>query len=188
MNSAAEILKNVDECISELEKTCTVVYGWRTYYKRFKIRDVCDKLSIFDWWDEYLSYSQLLSMHEFLETAIKYGYTGYVCFKVGASGCSHGMWAHKAESDTDSAPDGEYLFHSFRHEDNYWVICFGDGTESRDLNKRDLKKVMANLDAFRMAEKKRLQELDGQIVEGLSAIHDILTEIHGALKESKKEE
>lgn len=184
MNSAAEILKNVDECISELEKTCTVIYGWRTIYKRFKIRDVCDKLSIFDWWDEYLSYTQLLSMHEFLETAIKYGYTGYVCFKVGMKGCAHGMWAHKAENDTDSAPDGEFLFHSFRNGDNYWVIDFGDGTQSRDLNKRDLKKILANVDACRMAEKKRLQELNGQI---LSDMHDILTEIHSILKESKEE-
>ena len=184
---ASTVLGQVNILLKELDESKTVVYGWpgtRTYYKRYRIREVCDRLSIFDWWNEYLSYSQLKSMRDFLVTAIKYGYTGYVCFKVGATGCAHGMWANKEESTDGYSPDGEYLYHSFRCEDNYWVIGFGDGTQSRDLNKRDLKKILSNVEAYRIAEKKRLQELNGQIIEGL---HDILNDIHNILKESKEE-
>ncbi len=188
--TASTVLGQVNILLKELDESKTVVYGWRgnrTYYKRYRIREVCDRLSIFDWWNDFLSYSQLKSMRDFLVTAIKYGYTGYVCFKVGATGCAHGMWANKVESTDGYSPDGEYLFHSFRCTDDYWVIGFGDGTQSRDLNKRDLKKIMANLDAYRMAEKKRLQELDSQIVKGLSDIHDILNDIHNVLKKSDEE-
>ena len=77
-------------------------------------------LSIFDWWNEKLSLSQLKQMKNFLNTAIKLGFTGYVCFKVGAAGCSHGMWAHKEETTDGYSPDGDVLFHSFRSGDNYW--------------------------------------------------------------------
>jgi len=190
--TAASVLEQVEKYIKECESTKLVHrQSYRglthTVYKRFEIREVCDDLSIFDWWGDDLSYSQLLSMHEFLETAIKYGYTGYVCFKVGATGCSHGMWAHKQESLDGYSPDGEFLFHSFRCTDNYWSIDFGDGTQSRDLSKRDLKKILANLDAYRMAEKKRMQELDSQIVKGLSDMHNILKDIHNMLNKSNEE-
>lgn len=134
MNNA-EVLKNIEEMLKEAEETKrTEEYypnGWyrswnkktRTVYKKWKIWDVCDKLGIFDWWNEYLSVSQLKQMKTFLETAAKLGFNGYVCFKVGATGCSHGMWAHKAESTNGYSPDGECLHHSFRTGDNYWDYC-----------------------------------------------------------------
>lgn len=96
--------------------------------KTWRIDDVYDRLSIFDWWHDKLSLSQLKQMRSFLKTAGELGYNGYVCFKVGAAGCSHGMWANKAESETGYSPDGEFLFHSFRSGDNYWDVRLADGT------------------------------------------------------------
>ena len=97
--------------------------SWHWEYKSFyafKISAVHSELSIFDWWNETLSMSQLKQMKKFVETAIKLGFNGYVCFKVGATGCAHGMWAHKEESTDGYSPDGDTLYHSFRSEDNYW--------------------------------------------------------------------
>lgn len=129
--NANEALKNVNILISDLEdatknnwcdhKRMTYV-GW-SGKKAYRIGKICGEVGIFDWWNENLSLSQLKQMRNFLTTAIKLGYTGYVCFKVGASGCSHGMWAHKKESTTGYSPDGACLFHSFRSGDNYWDAC-----------------------------------------------------------------
>ena len=125
-----EALRNVNLAIVNLERAENnhrlmegmqwKGYSWKPVYR---ISDVYDKLGIFDWWNETLSMSQLKQMKSFLITAIKLGYTGYVCFKVGASGCSHGMWAHKNESTTGYSPDGACLFHSFRSGDDYWDAC-----------------------------------------------------------------
>lgn len=126
--NAQNVLNNVNKCIEELEHANTgygcdfsrMAYkGWSNK-KVFVIRKVYDELSIFDWWNDNLSLSQLKQMKSFLETAIKLGFTGYVCFKVGAKYCSHGMWAHKEESTNGYSPDGDVLFHSFRCGDNYW--------------------------------------------------------------------
>jgi len=130
--NANEALKNVNILISDLEdanannwcdyKRMTYV-GWSGNKKAYRIGKIYDEVGIFDWWNEKLSLSQLKQMRNFLTTAIKLGYTGYVCFKVGASGCSHGMWAHKKESTTGYSPNGAVLFHSFRSGDNYWDAC-----------------------------------------------------------------
>ena len=131
MKNAKEILTNVNECITELESVTSwtqlkdhngriLEKGYSGKNFVFSIGKVCDELSIFDWWNETLSKSQLKQMKKFLETAISLGFTGYVCFKVGASGCSHGMWAHKKESTDGYAPFGDVLFHSFRSGDNYY--------------------------------------------------------------------
>ena len=129
--NANEILKNIERAIEELETANSrgncggmnyermVWKGW-TGKKAFKIAAVCEELSIFDWWNETLSISQLKQMRTFLKQAIKLGFTGYVSFKVGAAGCSHGMWAHKEESTDGYSPDGDVLFHSFRAGDNYF--------------------------------------------------------------------
>lgn len=129
--NANEALTNVNILISDLEdainnnwcdfKRMTYV-GW-SGKKAYRIGKIYGEVGIFDWWNENLSLSQLKQMKSFLTTAIKLGYTGYVCFKVGASGCSHGMWAHKKESTTGYSPDGACLFHSFRSGDNYWDAC-----------------------------------------------------------------
>lgn len=120
-----EVLKNVEKRIaeSEAQRAKLPYYG----FKKFRIREVCNELSIFDWWNEYLSLSQLKQMRSFLITAGKLGYNGYVCFKVGAAGCAHGMWASKAESTNGYSPDGECLYHSFRSGDNYYDVQLADG-------------------------------------------------------------
>lgn len=122
-----EALRNVNLAIVNLERAENnhrlmegmqwKGYSWKPVYR---ISDVYDKLGIFDWWNETLSMSQLKQMKSFLEKAIKLGFTGYACFKVGAKYCSHGMWAHKNESTDGYSPDGDCLFHSFRSGDNYW--------------------------------------------------------------------
>ena len=89
--------------------------GWS-----LQISSVYKDLSIFDWWNNTLSMSQLKQMKAFLERAIMLGFNGYACFKVGAVGCSHGMWAHKKESTDGYSPDGDVLHHSFRNGDNYF--------------------------------------------------------------------
>lgn len=123
MKNRFEIAEAVAKKIAELENWKAT----RGYSKKFRIDDVYDELSIFDWWNDYLSLSQLKEMQKFLKVAEKMGYNGYVCFKVGAAGCSHGMWAHKNETTTGYSPDGEALYHSFRSGDNYWDAELPDG-------------------------------------------------------------
>ena len=121
--NAREALNNTVELIQYMELFKTQ-HG---YSKKVPISEVCEDLGIFDWWNEYISVSQLNQMKKFLEKAIDLGYEGYVCFKVGAAGCSHGMWAHKNESTTGYSPDGACLYHSFRGGDNYWDVRFDNG-------------------------------------------------------------
>ena len=121
-------------------------YGWKPVYK---ISGVCNGLSIFDWWNEDLSISQLKKMEEFLHKAIELGYTGYVCFKVGAAGCSHGMWASKVESTDGYSPDGETLFRGFRNGDyNSWDACLADGTW--------LHEIVTETDTFTLKQVKNM--------------------------------
>lgn len=132
--NAQAILEQVQAHIQELEEKnltggYTVGADWARYSHKgydyhkgwtFKMDSVYEALSIFDWWNETLSLSQLKQMEKFLKKAIQFGFTGYVCFKVGAKHCSHGMWAHKQESINGYSPEGDCLFHSFRAGDNYW--------------------------------------------------------------------
>lgn len=131
--NAAKVLENINKAIAELDAQTnngyTVPMNWERFCHkgydsysgwRFNMNSVCDELNIFDWWNETLSMSQLKQMKKFVETAISLGFTGYVCFQVGAKGCSHGMWAHKNESTTGYSPRGDKLFHSFRSGDNFY--------------------------------------------------------------------
>lgn len=134
--NAKECLVNVEKLIEELDMANKAKYGGMNYNrmawkgwsskKVFKIKAICDECGIFDWWNETLSISQLKQMKTFLKQAIKLGFTGYVCFKVGAAGCSHGMWAHKEESNDGYSPKGDVLFHSFRSGDNYFDMKLND--------------------------------------------------------------
>ena len=128
--NAAKVLENVNACIEEMETSFSAErMTWMRGHWVFKIDAVYDELSIFDWWHDTLSMTQLKQMKNFLENAIKLGYTGYACFKVGASWCSHGMWAHRLESTDGYSPkEGGCLFHSFRYGDNYYGVKFNDGT------------------------------------------------------------
>lgn len=121
----AEVNKMIEESITHRNK-----FG---SYKTWRIYDVCDRLSIFDWWNEKLSTSQLKQMKSFLNLAGELGYNGYVCFKVGAKHCSHGMWASKAESTDGYSPDGACIYHSFRTGDNYYDCEFPTGKWAHDL-------------------------------------------------------
>lgn len=79
-----------------------------------KINDVYEELSIFDWWKDKLTVSDMKAMQSFMREAILLGYDGRVAFKVGASGCSNGMWAYTEESSAEGyAPDSDYLYRSF---------------------------------------------------------------------------
>ena len=126
--NAYEVLNKVERYISLLEvaksgkgydfKGGMTLKGYTGV--AYCISAVYDNLSIFDWWNEDLSLAQLKSMRRFLKQSIKLGFTGYVCFKVGAAGCAHGMWAFKNQSTDGYSPDGDCLYHSFRSGDNYW--------------------------------------------------------------------
>ena len=89
-----------------------------------EIRQVYDDLSIFDWWPERLTITHMKQMRTFLKEAIKLGYDGYVCFKVGASGCANGMWAYKEDGKVDGgsvySPDGDLIYRSFTPDYTYW--------------------------------------------------------------------
>lgn len=125
--NAKECLINVENLINELEAANNYMgpsdfsrMTWKGCKRVFKISAVYNECGIFDWWNENLSISQLKQMRSFLKQAIKLGFNGYVCFKVGAKYCSHGMWAHKEESSDGYSPEGDVLFHSFRSGDNYY--------------------------------------------------------------------
>lgn len=112
--NAKEVLKVVEEKIKEVEA--------KNYNKYLRISEVCNELSIFDWWNNKLSLTKLKDMRKFLKEAIKLGYIGYVCFKVGATGCANGMWAHTTETTDGYSPESDFLYKSFTPEYNYWQI------------------------------------------------------------------
>lgn len=118
----------VAECVAKRIKELEDFKARSGYAKKIAIIDVCDELSIFDWWKDYLSLSQLKQMKKFLDLAEKLGYNGYVCFKVGAKYCSNGMWAHKEETTTGYSPDGECLYRSFTPEYTAFDRKFEDGS------------------------------------------------------------
>ena len=119
-----EVLNNVEKYLGEID----------TYRDKFcQMEDVYEELGIFDWFKNYLTKTDLKGMRKFLREAIKLGYTGYVCFKVGTSGCANGMWAYKAESTTGYSPVGECLYKSFTPDYEYWCVEFADGIWSSEI-------------------------------------------------------
>ena len=128
-------------------------------YCRVPMREVCRELSIFDWWVDDLTLSRLKEMRTFLREAIKLGYTGYVCFKVGATGCANGMWANKLPTTNGYSPDGcDFLYRSFTPDYTYWDITYADRDDGDDrlsyrlgkeydalVTKKDLENALAEL-------------------------------------------
>lgn len=147
--NAQEVLENINKCIAEIRNGIEFYWRYPRYARTrsgnvgFKIREVCEELSIFDWWNEELSMSQLKQMRAFVKTAIKLGFTGYVCFKVGATGCSHGMWAAKDESLDGYSPKCDTLFHSFRCDENNWSICLNDKWGAYNMTLAEIKDAIA---------------------------------------------
>lgn len=134
--NASEVLANVEAMLMDATTNKVKVRDWSHYTciryryvnKKWRIAEVYNDLGIFDWWNEYLSVSQLRQMRDFLKAAIKRGFTGYVCFKVGATGCANGMWAYTKESTAGYSPDGCFvLYHSFTPEYSYWSVCDESG-------------------------------------------------------------
>ena len=132
-HNARPVLAEVEKLIAEYEEQKAKINSRRYSYwetkpraKGFPTDDVYDRLSIFDWWVNTISYSHLLKMRSFLREAIKLGFNGYVCFRVGASGCANGMWAHTAESENGYSPDNcDILYHSFTPDYSCWDFCKG---------------------------------------------------------------
>ncbi|MBR4378254.1 MAG: hypothetical protein IKP50_05200 [Bacilli bacterium] len=104
---------NAEPVLERLEKM--IEAGWSR-----RIDVVYDDLSIFDWWPEKLTVSHMKQMRTFLKEAIKLGYTGYVCFKVGTHCCANGMWAHKEETKNGYSPDGDFIYRSFTPDYTNW--------------------------------------------------------------------
>lgn len=126
--NAKVVLEEVEQLIAEYENKKAEIdsrhysrWEWKPRVKGYPMRDVYKRLSIFDWWVNTLGITRLKQMREFLREAIKLGFTGYVCFKVGAKGCANGMWAHTDESTDGYSPDtGECIYRSFTPAYTYW--------------------------------------------------------------------
>ena len=128
--NAQPVLLAVEKWIRILEARYRYYAGskWcQRHYCCVPMREVYRELSIFDWWVDELTLSRLKEMRTFLREAIKLGYTGYVCFKVGASGCANGMWANKLPTTNGYSPDGcDFLYRSFTPDYTYWDITYAD--------------------------------------------------------------
>lgn len=116
--NAKEVLKNLEERIEELKNA--------PFKKCFYMTTVCDELNIFDWFQNTIALNKLTDMRKFLKESIKLGFDGYVCFKVGATGCANGMWAHKETSTDGYSPSGDFIYKSFTPDYNCWQIRIND--------------------------------------------------------------
>ena len=129
MFNARPVLEAVEEKIAMIE---------RGEAKSFRIKNVCKELSIFDWWPETLSKSRLVQMRDFLRTAIKLGFGGYVCFKVGSAGCSNGMWAYTDASPNGHAPkSGDVIYRSFTPSYTRWSFTVDGKWQDENGEHRD---------------------------------------------------
>lgn len=120
--NAQPVLEAVERYIRILEMKHKMFSRWSYRYK-LTMRECYKDLSIFDWWVDDLSLTRLKQMRTFLKEAIKLGYTGYVCFKVGVAGCANGMWAHKLPTTDGYSPKCDFLYRSFTTNYTYWDIC-----------------------------------------------------------------
>lgn len=154
-NTAAEVLKRVEEYLDKPQS-------------KFLINLVYNDLSIFDWWSEYLSKSKLKEMRQFLKEAIKLGYTGYVCFKVGAKGCANGMWAHtELETDDGYSPSNcPTLYRSFTPSYTYWDITDKDGNWDWEGKYKDETDRHTNYDKI-----KTIKQLEAFIAENEGTVY-----------------
>ena len=156
--NAQPVLLAVEKWIRILE-TRKAEKPWCTWKHKVDMYEVCHELSIFDWWVNDLSISRLKEMRTFLREAIKLGYTGYVCFKVGAEGCANGMWANKLPTTDGHSPRGcDFLYRSFTPSYTYWDIIYADRERGDDrlsyrlgkkfdalVTKKDLENALAEL-------------------------------------------
>ena len=145
--NAQPVLEQVEKYIRILEMKHNTHYKWSRNYK-LTMWECCRDLSIFDWWVDDLSLTRLKQMRTFLKEAIKLGYTGYVCFKVGVAGCANGMWAHKLPTTDGYSPKCDFLYRSFTTNYTYWDITY----EGEEWEKDRLSyKVGKEYDALKTA-------------------------------------
>lgn len=183
--NASEVLANIEAKLKEAEeyKEENKNRSWMPKNKRWRIREVYKELSIFDWWNDYLSVSQLKQMKSFIKQGMKRGFNGYVCFKVGAKYCANGMWIHKNESEDGYSPSGECLYHSFVSGENYWDTCDENeiwmGThEKYRFTLDEVDEELARRKAIHDAQAKREEEIkDGFRNKTLSELQTILDKI-----------
>lgn len=126
------------------------------------IKQVCDDLSISDWWSEgqKLTITNMKQMRAFLREAIKLGYTGHVCFKVGAHGCArerdartcdctNGMWAYK-EADKVDPYFSDRIYRSFNPDYTFW--SFVKNGEPFPVNTHEKDKYISLYDSLKTAK------------------------------------
>lgn len=127
-NNVEQVLSEVNLLLEVLEeKKANARFRWE---KRptFLMKEVYERLSIFDWWVNELNTTRLKDMKMFLSKALELGLKGYCCFKVGVDGCANGMWVHSAESTDGYSPDNcIVLYKSFTPSYNYWSIDLNNG-------------------------------------------------------------
>ena len=111
--TAYTVLENLTKTLDSCDATAHV---------KWKIDDVCNLYSIFDWHKDNLTCSDLTKMKTFCTLAIALGFDGYVCFKVGDSYGTNGMWAFKDKSETGYSPDGDFIYRSFSPHRTYYAI------------------------------------------------------------------
>lgn len=136
-----KVMELVKAHIERLEK--------RDYARYVLIDRVYDELSVFDWWKNTLSLTDLKNMYRFLNIAHKLGYNGYVCFKVGCSGCSNGMWASKETSINGYSPDGDFIYRSFTPDYISWDAevdgeLLSEKYKDSEMSLRKLKGILTN--------------------------------------------
>lgn len=132
--NAENVLTRLEGLIAK-NKSCKMRQKLSTGY------ELCDELSIFDWWKDTLSVSDMKKMRAFLREAIKMGYKGHVCFKVGVTGCANGMWASVKPTTDKYSSDGPCLYRAFTPEYDYWSYSTdghkwigGKGTTKKDIH------------------------------------------------------
>lgn len=134
--------KYIDEMTEEKMKRKTRFYNPRP---TLKIDRVYKELSIFDTFKNELSLSNLKDMYSFVNRAINLGFKGYVCFKVGASGCANGMWVHACESTNGYSPDGDCIYRSFTPDYVVWdAEINGEWLHDKygDISGRNIKNII----------------------------------------------
>ena len=145
--NAQPVLEAVERYIRILEMKHKMFPKWSRRYK-LTMDECFEDLSIFDWWVDDLSLTRLKEMRTFLKEAIKLGYTGYVCFKVGVAGCANGMWANKLPTTNGYSPKCDFLYRSFTTNYTYWDITYAGEEWGKD---RLSYKVGKEYDAFKTA-------------------------------------
>lgn len=102
-----------------------------------------DTLSVFDWFKDRLTVSDLRKMKTFLKQAVSLGFDKYCCFKVGTSGCANGMWAMDVPTTNGYSPDGgKTLYHSFTPDYSYYTVDLGGGFSEEINTFREVKEYI----------------------------------------------